>query len=98
MITDYLDKGTDTDALGSYWFSADFEVEEGETVSKVEVICGSIKIEVENPVSPVQFNLTKEQSRQLKCGENLAYLYGYDGNGKRFKFNGCYKFIANPEV
>ena len=93
-----INKGTDTDALGSFWFSAELNIEEGQTLKAVEAICGNINIKVSNPVSPVEFNLTKEQSRQLKCGENIVYLYGYDGNDKRFKFDGCYKFIANPEV
>lgn len=93
----YIDKGTDTDALSSYWFSAEFTVDEGITVTKIEAICGTIKIEVENPTSPVVFNLTREQTRQLKCGKNIVHLYGYDGDGKRFKFNGFYEFLANPE-
>lgn len=93
-----VNKGTDTDALGSYWFSAELNIEQGQTIKKVEAICGDVIVSIQNPVSPVEFNLTKEQSRQLKCGENIVYLYGYDGNDKRFKFDGCYKFIANPEV
>lgn len=93
-----VNKGTDTDALGSFWFSAELHIEQGQTVKKVEAVCGDIVVSVSNPVSPVEFNLTKEQSRQLKCGENEVYLYGYDGNDKRFKFDGSYKFIANPEV
>ena len=93
----YVDKGTDTDALGSYWFTAEFEVDESITLTKIEAICGTIKIQVSNPVSPVVFNLTKEQSRQLKCGKNIVHLYGYDENSKRFKFQGEYVFTANPE-
>ena len=93
----HIDKGTDTDALGSYWFTAEYELDEGITLTKLEAICGSIKIEVSNPVSPVVFNLTKEQSRQLKCGKNIVHLYGYDGENKRFKFDGQYEFVANPE-
>ena len=92
-----VNKGTDTDALGSFWFSAELDIEQGQTVKKVEAICGDIIVSVTNPVSPVEFNLTKEQSRQLKCGENLVHLYGYDENGKRFKFDGAYRFIASPE-
>lgn len=97
MTMDYLDKGTDTDALGSYWFSAEFEVEEGESVTKVEAVCDGIVVQVQNPISPVIFNLTKEQSRQMSCGQHTAHLYGYDGNGKRFKFKGEYVFTINPE-
>lgn len=96
-MTDSLDKGTDTDALGREWFTARYTLPEGETLTKLEAICNPLTITVNSPVSPQTFNLTREQSRQLKCGKNVVYLYGYDGNGKRFKFKGEYEFINNPE-
>ena len=97
-MEDYLDKGTDTDALGKEWFSARYTLPEGETVTAIEAVCGSIVIKIQNPENPQTFNLTKDKSRQLQCGKNTVYLYGYDGDGKRFKFNGKYEFIANPEA
>lgn len=96
-MTDYLDKGTDTDALGREWFTARYILPEGITLSALEAICGSVTIKINNPENPQTFNLSKEQSRQLKCGKNIVYLYGYDQNNKRFKFNGQYEFVENPE-
>lgn len=97
-MEDYLDKGTDTDALGKEWFTAVYTVPDGYTVKSIEAVCGSLIIKIDNPVSPQTFNLTKEQSRQLKCGKNVVYLYGYDGNNKRFKFDGEHEFVAKPEA
>lgn len=96
-MVDLLDKGTDTDALGREWFSARYTLPEGETLTALEVICNGLVIRVDNPTNPQTFNLSKEQSRKLKCGKNVAYLYGYDSDGKRFKFNGQYEFVENPE-
>lgn len=98
MTMDYLDKGTDTDALGKEWFTARYRLPEGYSLTKLEVVCGDLVVTVNNPQNPQTFNITREQSRLLKCGKNVAYLYGYDGEGKRFKFKGKYEFIENPEV
>ena len=98
MTTDYLDKGTDTDALGKEWFTARYTLPEGETLTALEVVCGDVRVRVDDPTNPQTFNITQEQSRHLKCGKNVAYLYGYDGSGLRFKFKGQYEFIGNPEA
>lgn len=98
-MTNYIDKGTDTDALGSYWFTVNLvNLPEGHTVSKIEVVCGDVVVFIENPVFPQAINLTVENSRKLKCGKNTAFLYGYDENGKRFLCKGKYEFMVNPEA
>ncbi len=97
-MVDYLDKGTDTDALGMEWFTANYTLPDETTLTALEAVCSPLKIRVDNPTNPQVFNITKEQSRQLKCGKNVVYLYGYDGDGKRFKFKGSYEFINNPEA
>ena len=97
-MTDYIDKGTDTDALGMEWFTANYRVPEGITVTALEAVCSPLIVRVDNPENPQVFNITKEQSRQLKCGKNVVYLYGYDGEGKRFRFRGSHEFYNNPEA
>lgn len=98
---DFLDKGIDTNALGSYWLKIDIDQSElpvGESITKIEVVCGDLKLSFLNPTFPLEVNLTAEQTRILKCGKNSLFVYGYDSAGKRFKFDGCYEFVAVQEV
>ena len=97
---DILQKGTDTNALGSCWLIINIDASdlpEGESVTKVDIVCGDLLISVEHPTFPLELNLTAEQTRILKDGRNVLHLYGYDSTADRFKFDGYYEFIAKQE-
>ena len=98
---DFIPKGVDTNALGGYWFTLNVdtsELPEGQTISKVEVVCEPLVIPIVVQSFPIEVNLTVEQTRQLKIGKNTVYLYGYDGNNRRFKFDGKFEFILTREA
>lgn len=92
MIT----QGDSTSAFGNNFLEVNLENIEGKTVSKVVFVCGSLNIEYENPVFPLMINLTSEQTSELKCGKNTAYLIAYDENNQPKTCEGSITFTVNP--
>lgn len=74
----------DTDAFGQdELLRINFSVPEGQTVSKAILYCGeNIKLEFSSPVSPIQINLSSDQTAILK-DNNCCTIELYDGNNKK---------------
>lgn len=92
MIT----QGDSTSAFGMSFLEVNLENIVGKTVSKIIFVCGSVKIEYENPVFPLTVNLTSEQSEKLRCGKNTAYLIAYDENNQPTTCEGSITFDVSP--
>lgn len=79
MIT----RGDDSDAFGQpELLRINFVVPEEQTVSKAILKCGTLQLEFDEPVSPIDVNLTGEQTAILK-DNNCCDFIMFDGNGKR---------------
>lgn len=79
MIT----RGDDTSAFGqAELLRINFTVPEEQTVSKAILVCGALKMEFDEPVSPIDINLTSEQTAILKDNA-CCNLVLYDGEGKQ---------------
>ena len=74
----------DTDAFGqSELMRINFEIPEGQTVTKAILICGDLELTFDdNPESPILVNLTGAQTAVLK-DNNCCDLILYDGNNKQ---------------
>ena len=71
-------RGDDTNAFGQDEFlRINFVIPEGQTCSKAVLICGELKLEFINPISPIGVNLTGEQTAILK-DNNCCDLELYD--------------------
>lgn len=92
MIT----QGDSTSAFGNSFLEVNLENIGDKSVSKVVFVCGSVKIEYQNPVFPLTINLTGEQTSELKCGKNTAYLIAYDENNQSTTCNGSITFDVSP--
>ena len=78
-----LTRGDDTNAFGqNELLRINFTVPEGETVNKAILVCGDLKLTFEQPVSPIEIDLTGEQTAILK-DNNCCNLVLYDGNNKQ---------------
>ena len=67
------------------------------TITKVEFCCGAYYKEVENPVFPLVFKPTREDTAKFKP-INQCYLRVYDSNGLRQTASGTMTINANNEV
>lgn len=92
MIT----KGDSTSAFGNSFLEINLENADDYIVSKVVFVCGAVRIEYDNPVFPLTVNLTSEQTSQLKCGNNTAYLIAYDENNQPQTCEGSITFQVSP--
>lgn len=73
----------DTDAFGQPpLLEINYNVPEGQTVTKAIFKCGAIKLTFNSPSNPIQINLTGEQTAILK-DNNCCSLILYDGNNKQ---------------
>ena len=78
-----LTRTDDTNAFGqNELLKINFTVPEGQTVSKAILVCGDLELTFENPTSPINVNLTSEQTAILK-DNNCCNLILYDGNNKQ---------------
>lgn len=59
-----------------------FTVPEGQTVNKAILYCGALKLEFEEPSSPINVNLTSEQTAILK-DNNCCDLELYDAYNRK---------------
>lgn len=73
-----LTRSDDTNAFGQdELLRINFTVPEGQTVSKAILICGNLELTFDEPISPIQVNLSGEQTAQLK-DHNSCDLVLYD--------------------
>lgn len=79
MIT----RGDDSDAFGQpELLRIKFVVPEGQSVSKAILKCGTLQLEFIEPISPIDVNLTGEQTAILK-DNNCCDFIMFDSLGKR---------------
>ena len=78
-----LTRGDDTDAFGQDNFlRINYAVPAGQTVTKAILVCGKLKLTFNSPVSPIELNLSGEQTAILK--DNVCCdIILYDGNNKQ---------------
>lgn len=73
----------DTNAFGqSELLRINFTVPEGQTVNKAILVCGDLQITFNYPISPINVNLTGEQTAKLK-DNNCCNIVLYDENDKQ---------------
>lgn len=78
-----LTRGDDTDAFGQdELLRINFTAPEGNTVTKAIFVCSNLKLEFIDPVSPIEIDLTSEQTAILK-DNNCCNLVLYDENNKQ---------------
>lgn len=78
-----LTRTDDTNAFGqSELLRINFTVPEGQTVTKMILVCGDLKISFDEPTSPINVTLTGEQTAVLK-DTNCCNLVLYDENNKQ---------------
>lgn len=78
-----LIRGDDTNAFGQdELLRINYTVPEGQTVSKAVLVCGKLQLSFLMPESPIEINLTGEQTAILK-DNNCCDLILYDGNNKQ---------------
>lgn len=76
-------RGDDTNAFGQDEFlRINFTIPEGQTCNKAVLICGELKLEFVEPVSPIRIDLTSEQTAILK-DNNCCDLILYDGLNRK---------------
>ena len=95
-MTKGIYKNDDMGAFGGS-ITVNLENESGYTITKVEFCCGSYFQEVENPVFPLVFKPTREDTAKFKT-VNQCYLRVYDSNGLRQTASGTLTINANNEV
>lgn len=59
-----------------------FEIPEGQTCSKAILYCGAIKLTFDNPISPIEFSPTSEQTAIMK-DNNCCSLELFDGENRK---------------
>jgi hypothetical protein len=67
------------------------------TITRAEFQCGSYYQNVENPVFPLEFKPTREDTKKFS-NNNLCYLRVYDENGLRKTCKGTLNIPAQNEV
>lgn len=78
-----LTRGDDTNAFGQdELLRINFTVPEEQTVSKAILVCGDLELTFDEPVSPIQVILDKEQTKILK-DNNCCNIILYDGNNRQ---------------
>lgn len=74
-----LTRGDDTNAFGQdELLRINYVVPEGQTVTKIILICGDLELTFNSPVSPINVNLSSEQTAILK-DNNCCNIVMYDG-------------------
>jgi hypothetical protein len=92
-------KGDDTNAFGGKLLLIDIEVPEGEEyiITKAIFKCGCIRKTFENPVFPIEVNLSSDETKQLNPSNN-CYLAVFDENGLKQTCEGTLRIEALNEV
>lgn len=94
-------KEDDYRAFGGNLFSVSAifppEMLDGHTISKAELMCGDLFFEFENPVFPLEFTPTANQTKELKH-INTCFLKVYDENNYGITCDGQLQFIAREKA
>ena len=90
-------RGDDTDAFGGLFMTINVTNETGYTITRAVWECGAIRKTFENPVFPLEVNLSSKETKKLATN-NVCYLATYDENGKKRTCKGYLKFTTEAEV
>lgn len=87
------------DDMGAFGGSITVNIDNpaGYQITKVEFQCGAFYAVVENPVFPLVFKPTREDTAKFKAINN-CYLRVYDSNGLRITASGTMQINARNEV
>jgi hypothetical protein len=91
-----ITQGDSTSAFGNHFLKIYTSIPEGQTVSKAVFVSGSVKKTITDITDPIILDLTSEETAQLKCGRNVAYLIAYDENDQPITCQGKLEFNVEP--
>lgn len=89
-------KNDDMGAFGGK-ITVNFSGPESAVITRAEFQCGCFYRSVENPVFPLEFTPTREDTAKFS-NNNLCYLRLYDENGLRKTCKGTMNIPAQDEV
>lgn len=90
-------RGDDTDAFGSSFITIDLATTLTVTITKAIFQCGVIKKTFDDPVFPLQIELTAAETKTLPAN-NICYLAVWDENGKKRTCEGSLTFNTQSQV
>lgn len=78
-----ITRGDDTGAFGQgELLKINFAVPDGQTVNKAILVCGDLKLEFDEPVSPIEVGLDSTQTAILKDNNCCSFVL-YDGSDRQ---------------
>jgi len=92
-----LYKGDDTNAFGSKFITIELATTITATITKATFQCGSLIKEFENPVFPLEVELTAAETATLSQFNN-CYLAVWDEDEKKRTCEGRLTFNTNEQV
>ena len=96
-MTQPVYKGDNTGAYGNKFITINLNNPDNYIVSKAIFVCGCIQKAFEDPVFPLEINLTSEETKMLKPS-NICYLVTYDSEGRQKTCKGTLTFSATQGV
>lgn len=90
-------KGDNTGAFGNKFITINLNNPQEYIISRAVFVCGCINKSFENPVFPLEVNLTSEETAKLKPS-NICYLVTYDSEGRQKTCKGTLTFPATQGV
>lgn len=88
-----LYKGDNTEAFGGNLLKINLIDDNGYEITKAEIRIGSILKTIENPIFPLNINLSEEESDILDY-TNDVYVALYDSQGRKKTVEGTLRFKA----
>ena len=92
-----LYRGDDTDAFGSSFITIDLVTTMDVTITKAMFQCGVVKKLFDNPVFPLQIELTASETKSLPSN-NTCYLAVWDEDNKKRTCSGFLQFSTQSQV
>ena len=92
-----LYRGDDTDAFGNSFITINLATTLDVTISKAVFQCGVIKKTFDNPIFPLQIELTALETKSLKA-DNTCYLAVWDEDNKKRTCSGSLIFNTQSQV
>ena len=88
-----IHKGDDTNAFDTKFISVVLENSDLLDISKAEFRCGTVLKTFEDPIFPLDIDLTSEETSKLDY-QNVCYLAIYDRQGRKKTCEGYLTFTA----
>lgn len=92
-----LFRGDDTDAFGNSFITINLATTISVTITKAVFQCGIITKEFENPVFPLEVELTANETKTLGS-QNKCYLAVFDADNKKRTCEGYLTFSTKGQV